>query len=159
MASNPARARLLWATLLLALPVTFGHTTPCRTAILDFLPQSISSRKIPPLVSVFCTILQHLELRSSTRRSGYRKLWFRPGDTPPTPFPAPHGNRTPHEFSEHLALRQSCVLCTPCAPQTPRTGSTFYAMSSIQAIALIIDMRQLFFSRARLLLRIYPLYQ
>ena len=33
-ASKPVRARLLWATLSLVLPVTFGHITACRSAAL-----------------------------------------------------------------------------------------------------------------------------
>ena len=36
MASEPARARLLWAILPLVLPVTFGHTTACRSPALTF---------------------------------------------------------------------------------------------------------------------------
>ena len=36
MASGPARARLLWAFLSLVLPVTFGHTSPCRSPALIF---------------------------------------------------------------------------------------------------------------------------
>ena len=35
-ASEPARARLLWAILSLVLPVTFGHTTACRSPALFF---------------------------------------------------------------------------------------------------------------------------
>ena len=34
VASKPVRARLLWATLSLALPVTFGHIAACRSAAL-----------------------------------------------------------------------------------------------------------------------------
>ena len=36
MVSGPARARLLWAILSLVLPVTFGHTTACRSPALAF---------------------------------------------------------------------------------------------------------------------------
>ena len=36
MASEPARARLLWAILSLVLPITFGHTTACRSPALIF---------------------------------------------------------------------------------------------------------------------------
>ena len=36
MASVPARARLNWAILSLVLPVTFRHTTTCRSSALDF---------------------------------------------------------------------------------------------------------------------------
>ena len=76
------------------------------------LPPSIPSFRIPPLVSLFCTILQHLELQSSTGRSGYRKLRGRPGDTPSTIFPASPAETAPppYEFSEHHALRQSRIL-------------------------------------------------
>ena len=35
-ASEPARARLLWAVLSLVLPVTFGHTIACRSLGLAF---------------------------------------------------------------------------------------------------------------------------
>ena len=35
-ASGPAQARLLWATLFLVLPVTFGHTTAYRSPALVF---------------------------------------------------------------------------------------------------------------------------
>ena len=34
--SEPARARWLWAILSLVLPVTFGHTTACRSPALAF---------------------------------------------------------------------------------------------------------------------------
>ena len=84
------------------------------------LPRSISWR-IPPLVSLFCAILQHLELRSSTGRSRYRKLWGRPGDTPSTPFPALP--REPRPLRVLRTSRTSAVSCPPCAPQTPRTES------------------------------------
>ena len=36
MASEPARKRLLWAILSLILPVTFAHTTACRSSALTF---------------------------------------------------------------------------------------------------------------------------
>ena len=36
MASQPARARLLWALLSLILPVTLGHTPACRSPALPF---------------------------------------------------------------------------------------------------------------------------
>ena len=35
-AGDPARARLLWDILALVLPVTFGHTTACRSPALAF---------------------------------------------------------------------------------------------------------------------------
>ena len=37
MASEAARARLLWPILSLVLPVTFGHTTACRSPAPDLL--------------------------------------------------------------------------------------------------------------------------
>ena len=44
MASEPARARLLWAILFLVLPVTFGHTAACRSPALAF---SLRQRESP----------------------------------------------------------------------------------------------------------------
>ena len=74
MASKPARARLLGAILSLVLPVTFGHTTACLIAALALFAAIHFVMKNSALcILLFCTILQDLELRSSTGRSGYRK--------------------------------------------------------------------------------------
>lgn len=72
-----------------------------------------------PLVSLFCTIYPHHELKSSTRRSGYLKLGVRLDHTPPA------------QVSKRHAM-QPTVFRPPCASQTPR-GSAYYAVSPLSS--------------------------
>ena len=48
-ASESARARLLWAILFLVLPVTFGHTTACRSPALTLYASSTLPKRLTPL--------------------------------------------------------------------------------------------------------------
>ena len=81
MTSEPARARLLWAILSLALLVTFGYTSACRSPVVywsSLMPNTLSE------------IVQ---------------------ETPhPFFFVPPHAARAPYQFSEFHVLRQSRVF-------------------------------------------------
>ena len=101
---------MLWAKLSLVLPVTFGHIAACRSAALA-LSAAIHfvMKNSAPCFAVLChspsswAAIVHLSrwmpktLRSSRRHPIHSFLF-------------PRGTRTPHEFPEHHALRQSRVL-------------------------------------------------
>ena len=67
-ASEPARARLLWAILSLVLPVTFGHTTACRSPALVFSAAVNFSMKCSTPCSAVRAIPPRPGLQSSTGR-------------------------------------------------------------------------------------------
>ena len=122
MASEPARARLLWAILSLVLPVTFGHTTACRSPALAFCavihfamkrsaPCSAILHHFPPsrVAVVYWSVLMPKPLRSSS------KHLIHSFSCPP------YAARAPHQFSEHHALRQSRILHTRHKPREQDT--------------------------------------
>ena len=110
MASEPARARLLWAILSLVLLVTFGHTTPCRSpalassAAIHFAmkrstPCSTALRHSLPSWAASSTV--GVDAKSSEVVQRTRHPLF---------FLAPEAARAPHPFSEHHAFWQSRIL-------------------------------------------------
>ena len=112
-ASEPARARLLWANLSLILPVTFGHTTACRSPALAFsaaihfamkysAPYSAVLRRPPSswIAVVYWSALMPKSLRSSRKHSTHSFSWPPTQTAPPT------------NTFEHHALRQSRILHT-----------------------------------------------
>ena len=106
-ASEPARARLLWAILSLVLPVTFGHTTACRSPALVFsatihfaikysAPCSAVLRHSP---SSWAAVVHWSALVPKALRS-YRKHTLFPGP--------PHSPRPP----PFLRTSRTSVYCT-----------------------------------------------
>ena len=100
MASEPARARLLRAILFLARPVTFGHTTPCRSRALTFsaamhfamkhsAPCSAILRHSPSswAAVVHRSVLIPKAPRSSRKNLIYSVSWPPTQPTPPTSSP------------------------------------------------------------------------
>ena len=122
MASEPARARLLWAILSLVLPVAFGHITACRSSALASAvaihfamkcsaPCSAVLRYFPPswaAVVVHWLALMPIALRSPRKH---------PIHSIPCP---PHSPRPPPILQ---TSRTSAVSYPPRAPQIPRTKS------------------------------------
>ena len=119
-ASEPARARLLWAILSLVLPVTFGHTTACRSPALVFSATIHYAMKCSVLCSavlrhspsswaavVHWSALMPKALRSSRKHPIHSFSWPPTQSAPPTistePFLRNH-------FYEHNAPRQSRIL-------------------------------------------------
>ena len=111
MASEPARARLLWAILSLVLPVTFRHTTVCRSPALGFSAAiHFAMKRSAPCATVLC----HLPLSWAAVvhwSALMPKLRGRLGNTSLFSLP-PHAARAPHQLSEHHVLRQSRILHT-----------------------------------------------
>ena len=66
MVSEPARARLLWAILSLVLPVTFGHTTGCRSPALASSAAIHFAMKCSTTFPPFCAIPPRPGLQLST---------------------------------------------------------------------------------------------
>ena len=101
MASEPARARLLWDILSLVLLVTFGHTTACHSPALAFsaainfaMKRSASSFRCPapfPLVQGGSRPLVGVDAESSERSSRKRPIysfsWPPRQPAPPTNSP------------------------------------------------------------------------
>ena len=119
MASKPARARLLWAILSLVLPVTFGHTTACRSPALIFSAAIHFAMKCSaPCAAVLrhsasswaavvhWSALMPKAVRSSRKHPIHSFSW------------PPHSPRPPTIFRTSRAL---AVSYTSCAPQIPRT--------------------------------------
>ena len=109
MAREPGRTRLLWAILSLVLPVTFGHTTACRSPALlcrdrfrHELFRLLFCRLTPfPLVLGCSRSLFGVDNESSDMVQEKRHSLF---------SLALNAARAPHQFYEHHALRQSRVL-------------------------------------------------
>ena len=108
-----ARTRLLWTFISLVLPVTFGHTTACRSpalassAAIDFAMKR--SAPCPAVLrhssSSWAAVVHWWTFMPKTLRSSRRH--------PIHSFPpSPHAARAPHQCYEHDALRQSRVLHT-----------------------------------------------
>ena len=121
MASEPARARLLWAILSLLLPVTFGHTVACRSPALAFSPAIHFAMKrsahycstvLRYFPSSWATAVHWSALMPKAQRSS-RKHLIQSFSCPPA-RPAPPILRT---------KRTSAVSYPPSAPQIPRTRS------------------------------------
>ena len=123
MASEPVQTRLLWAVLILVLPVTLEHTTAWRSPALAFsaavnfalkrsvpcstvLRHSASSRAAVVLVGV------------DTENSGV--VLKRPH---PLFFPAPRRTECPLTSSPNITHFGTAVSCSLCALKIPRTGS------------------------------------
>ena len=111
MASEPSRARLLWAILSLVLPVTFGHTTACRSPGLAFstvihyatkrcAPCSAALRHTSSSRDAFVHWSCQTESSEIHQEKPHPLLFFLPLDTA----------RARNQFSEHHALRQSRIL-------------------------------------------------
>ena len=109
--ANQYEPRLLWAILSMVVLGTFGHTSACRRPALAFsgaihfaMKRSAAScsavlRLSPPswAAVVHWSVSMPKALRSSRRR-------------PIHSFSCPpHAARTPHQFAEHHALRQSLI--------------------------------------------------
>ena len=120
MTSEPARARLLWAILFL--------TLPCHVPVYYFMPKSspdfvcsdpFCHETFRP--SLFRRLAPFLAILGCSRPlvgvdTGSSEVVQ---ETPhPLFFLLSHAARTPHQFSEHHALRQSSVLyvCVCCHP-------------------------------------------
>ena len=101
MASEPARARLLWAILFLVVPVTFGHTTACRRPALAFsaaihfamkcpAPSSAVLRHSPPswAAIIYWSPLMPKALRSSRKHPIHSFSW--PPTQPALPTNSPN---------------------------------------------------------------------
>ena len=105
---KPARVRLLWTILSLVLPVTFGHTTACRSPALAF------SAAIHFVMKCSTPCSAVLRYSSSSWAAVVQWSALMPKEVRERPHPlfflAPHTARAPHQFSEHHALRQSHVL-------------------------------------------------
>ena len=110
MASEPVRILLLGAILSMALPVTFGHITTCRSpsltssAAIHFATFRPFFRRLAPFPLVLDRSLALVDLDTGSS-------WSCPGNTPSTLFPAPpRAACAPHQFSDYHALRQSRIL-------------------------------------------------
>ena len=92
--------------LSLALPITFGHTTACRSPALVFSATIHFATKCPAP----CTAV----LRHSPSSWAAAVVQWSAEVVQETPHPlfflAPHTARAPHHLSEHHALRQSRIL-------------------------------------------------
>ena len=117
MVNEPARESLLWAVLSLVLPVTFGHTTACRSpaptysAGIEFsikrsTPCSAVSRHPP---SYWATVVHQSAFIPQALRSS-RKHHIHYFSWPP---------RTPRTPPVLQTLRPSAVSCPLYAPQIP----------------------------------------
>ena len=118
-ASDPARADLLWAILSLVLPVTFEHTTACRSpALASSAAIHFAMECSAPYSAVLChppsswaavvhwSALMPKALRSSRKHPIHSFSW--------PPYSPPPTLRT---------SRTSGVSYPPCAPQIPQTRS------------------------------------
>ena len=103
MASEPARARLLWAILSLVLPVTFG--TVCRSPALALAAAIHFAMKCSASCSPTCAVL--LVLDCSRLLDGVDAKGSEVVQEIPHPlfFLAPHTARALHQFSKYHALR------------------------------------------------------
>ena len=139
MASKPARARLLWVIPYLVLPVTFGHTTACRSPALAFsaaihfamqrpAPCSIVLRHFPSswAAVVHWSALISKVLRSSRKHRIHSFSW-------PPKQPAPATNSPD--------IRTSAVSRPPCAPQSREQGSASRAQSPRCTLTSRLDKR------------------
>ena len=97
MASEPARARLLWAILPLILPVTFGHTTACSSPALAFSAAiHFAMKRFAPCSAVLhhspsswtavvhWSALMPKALRSSRKHPNHSFSWATTQPAPPT---------------------------------------------------------------------------
>ena len=122
MAGKPARARLLWAILSLILPVTFGHTTACRSPALALSAVTYFATKSSAPCS---TVLRH-SLSSWTAVVHWSALMpkaLRSSRKHPIHyFSCP--SRSPRSPPVLRISHTSAVSYPPRALQTPRTRST-----------------------------------
>ena len=123
MVSEPAQSRLLRAILSLVLPVTFGHTTACRSLGLAFSAAIHFAMKRSAPCSV---VLRHFP-SSWAAVVHWSALMPKAGNTSSTLLPGPP--RSPRPPSILQTSRTSAVSYPPCAPQIPRTRSASCAKS------------------------------
>ena len=121
MASEPARARLLWAILSLVLPVTFGCTTACRSPALAFSAAShFAMKRSTPCYAA----LRHFLLvwAAVVYWSGLMPKALRPSRKHPIHYLS--CSPTAQPASPILGTsRTSTVSYSPCVPQILRTRS------------------------------------
>ena len=125
MASEPTRARLLWAILSLVPPVTFRHTTVCRSPALAFSAAiHFAMKRSAPCATVLChlpsswaavvhwsaLIVHWSALMPKTPRSSREYLIHS--------FPSPP--RSPRPPPTLRTSRTSAISYPPYAPQIPR---------------------------------------
>ena len=139
MASEPARARLLWAISFLVLPVTFGHTTSCRSLALIFSVTIYFAMKR----STPCSdILRHSP--SSWAAVVHWSAFYTESTevVQETPhqllFLAPDVARAPHQLSAHQVLRQSRNLN---ARHKSRQKDSSRAYNRLDALTSRLDKR------------------
>ena len=139
MASEPARARCIWAIPPLVLPVTFGHTTSCRSRALIFsatiyfaMKRSTSCSDIlrhPP--SSWAAVVHwsafYTESTEVVQETPHQLL-----------FLAPDVARAPHQLSAHHALRQSRNLN---ARHKSRQKDSSRAYTLLDALTSCLDKR------------------
>ena len=122
-ANQHERTRLLWAILFLVLPVTFGHTTACRSPALVFSATIHFAIKCPAPCSAvlrhspssWAAVVHWSALMPKARRSS-RKHPIHSFSWPPT-------QPAPPTISPNITHFDSLVSYPPCAPQIPQTRS------------------------------------